>query len=156
VPPQLPPVRADRDKVLQILINLISNALKYAPGGQVIVSARRAGEWIEVSVRDEGPGIPQEQRRILFERFMRASTPVSGVGSGAKPTGTGLGLFLTKHLVETHGGTIRVGSGASGGAVFTFTLPIADHRSDSKDEGLLPDSERPQPTGESNEITVVP
>ncbi len=124
VPPHLPPVFADRDKVLQILINLISNALKYAPGGQVIVSARRAGEFIEISVRDEGPGIPQEQRRLLFERFVRASTPVSGAGSGAKPTGTGLGLFLTKHLVETHGGTIRIGSGASGGAVFTFTLPV--------------------------------
>ena len=124
VPPHLPPVVADRDKVLQILINLISNAQKYAPGGQVIVSARRAGEFIEISVRDEGPGIPLEQRRLLFERFVRANTPVSGAGSGAKPTGTGLGLFLTKHLVETHGGTIRVGSGASGGAVFTFTLPL--------------------------------
>lgn len=128
VPPHLPLVYADRDKVLQILINLISNALKYAPGGNVTVSARRAGDFIEISVRDEGPGIPPEQRRLLFERFVRASTPVSGAGSGAKPTGTGLGLFLTKHLVETHGGTIRVGSGASGGAVFTFTLPIADEK----------------------------
>ncbi|HEY0075347.1 MAG TPA: CHASE2 domain-containing protein [Abditibacteriaceae bacterium] len=126
VPPQLPPVWADRDKVLQILINLISNALKYAPGGQVIVSARRAGEFIEISVRDEGPGIPQEQRRLLFERFGRATTPVAGAGSGAKPTGTGLGLFLAKHLTETHGGTIRASSGASGGAVFTFTLPVAE------------------------------
>lgn len=127
VPPHLPPVRGDRDKILQILINLISNALKYAPGGQVTVSARRAGAFLEISVRDEGPGIPLEQRRILFERFGRATTaPVSGAGAQAKPTGTGLGLFLTKHLVETHGGTIRVGSGASGGAVFTFTLPIAE------------------------------
>ncbi len=128
VPPHLPPVFADRDKVLQILINLISNALKYAPGGQVIVSARRAGDFIEISVRDEGPGIPLEQRRVLFERFVRANTPVSGAGSGAKPTGTGLGLFLAKHFVETHGGTIRVGSGASGGAVFTFTLPVEENQ----------------------------
>ena len=141
VPPQLPLIFADRDKVLQILINLISNALKYSPGGTVTVSARRAGEFVEVSVRDEGPGIPQEQRRILFERFGRATTPVSGAGSNAKPTGTGLGLFLAKHLVETHGGTIRVGSGASGGAVFTFTLPVAS----SKESLTEIDSEQSTP-----------
>lgn len=128
IPPGLPLLLADRDKLTQILINLIGNALKYAPGGNVTISARRAGDFIEVSVRDEGPGIVPEQRRVLFERFGRTPTrqPVSGTGAHAKPTGTGLGLFLTKHLVETHGGTIRVGSGTSGGAVFTFTLPIAE------------------------------
>ncbi len=132
VPPGLPLLLADRDKLTQILINLIGNALKYAPGGNVTVSARRAGEFLEISVRDEGPGIAPEQRRILFERFGRTPSrqPVTGTGAQAKPTGTGLGLFLTKHLVETHGGTIRVGSGAGGGAVFTFTLPIAEIESE--------------------------
>ena len=135
VAPGLPPLFADRDKVTQILINLIGNALKYAPGGNVTVSARRAGEFLEISVRDEGPGIPPEQRRILFERFGRTPSrqPVSGTGAKAKPTGTGLGLFLTKHLVESHGGTIRVGSGTSGGAVFTFTLPVAEEATVSEE-----------------------
>lgn len=125
LPPILPTLSADADKVTQILINLTSNALKYSPGGTVTVRARARGEWLEVSVCDEGPGIAPEQRDVLFSRFGRTPTAATGAGARSKPTGTGLGLFLTKYLVEAHGGKIWVESEAGQGAIFTFTLPLA-------------------------------
>jgi signal transduction histidine kinase len=125
IPPDLPPALADRDKVVQILINLISNALKYSPGGTVTVAAHATEQSLYLSVSDQGPGIAPEQRARLFRRFER--TPSRSVGSGerAKPTGTGLGLFLTRHLVESHGGRIWVESEPGQGATFIFTLPRA-------------------------------
>ena len=126
LPPILPPLSADADKVTQILINLTSNALKYSPGGNVTVRARAQGEWLEVSVSDEGPGIAPEQRDILFSRFGRTPAAATGAGARSKPTGTGLGLFLTRYLVEAHGGKIWVESQAGRGATFTFTLPLAN------------------------------
>ena len=123
-PPDLPPIRADRDKVTQILINLLSNALKYSPGGRVQVLAARKNDFLEVRVQDEGPGIALAEQPRLFERFGRLSNPV-GSGERAKPSGTGLGLFLTKHLVELQGGTMRVESEMGKGSAFIFTLPVA-------------------------------
>jgi signal transduction histidine kinase/putative methionine-R-sulfoxide reductase with GAF domain len=125
IPPNLPPALADRDKMVQILINLISNALKYSPGGTVTLAAYATQQSVYVSVSDQGPGIAPEQRARLFQRFER--TPSRSVGSGerAKPTGTGLGLFLTRHLVESHGGRIWVESEPGQGATFIFTLPRA-------------------------------
>ncbi len=125
LPPILPTLSADADKVTQILINLTSNALKYSPGGTVTVRARALGAWLEVAVSDEGPGIAPEQRDILFSRFGRTPAAATGAGARSKPTGTGLGLFLTKYLVEAHGGEIWVESEAGKGATFTFTLPLA-------------------------------
>ena len=125
LPPHLPTLSADADKVTQILINLTSNALKYSPGGTVTVRARELGQWLEVSVSDEGPGIAPEQRDVLFSRFGRTPTAATGTGARSKPTGTGLGLFLTKYLVEAHGGKIWVESETGKGATFTFTLPLA-------------------------------
>jgi NtrC-family two-component system sensor histidine kinase KinB len=131
---EAPPVYADRDKVTQILINLISNALKYSPGGTVTVAAalddKAPSKYLQISVRDEGPGISGEQHAQLFQRFGRTATPV-GPGQRAKPTGTGLGLFLTRHLIERHGGTIWVESEAGQGATFFFTLPLAEAESQS-------------------------
>jgi signal transduction histidine kinase len=130
VPPNLPRVHADRDKVLQILINLLSNAMKYSPGGLVTVKAQAEGEFLTISVSDEGPGIAPEQSAHLFQRFGRlgprntgAKNP--GAGERAKPSGTGLGLFLTRHLVDSHGGRIWVESQPGQGAKFVFTLPLA-------------------------------
>jgi signal transduction histidine kinase/CHASE2 domain-containing sensor protein len=123
----LPPIHADRDKVTQILINLLSNALKYSPGGTVTVSAEpdavQPTKYLQVRVRDEGPGMAPEQQAMLFQRFGRST--VVGPGQRAKPTGTGLGLFLTKHLVERHGGQIYVESQTEMGSTFVFTLPVA-------------------------------
>ncbi|PQV63400.1 PAS domain S-box-containing protein [Abditibacterium utsteinense] len=121
----LPPIFADADKVTQILINLLSNALKYSPGGEVRLGARAVDNCLEVWVSDQGPGIAPEQRAVLFSRFGRAPGEAQGAGSRAKPTGTGLGLFLTKHLVESHGGTLWVESQSGRGATFRFTLPLA-------------------------------
>lgn len=136
IDPDLPDICADRDKVTQILINLLSNALKYSPGGAVTIAAQRDGEWAWISVRDEGPGIAPEYLERLFQRFSRVgprSAPLrsSGAGEKAKPTGTGLGLFLTKHLVETHGGRIWVESEIGRGATFNFTLPLAQEEDTS-------------------------
>jgi signal transduction histidine kinase/CHASE2 domain-containing sensor protein len=130
VPPDLPRVYADRDKVLQILINLLSNAMKYSPGGLVTVEARVEEDFLRVSVSDQGPGIAPEQSAHLFQRFGRlgprntgARNP--GAGERAKPTGTGLGLFLTRHLVDSHEGRIWVESQPGQGAKFIFTLHLA-------------------------------
>ncbi len=128
--PDLPPIFADADKVIQILINLLSNALKYSPGGIVTLGAQPKDGFLEVSIADQGPGIAPEQRAILFSRFGRAPGEAQGAGSRAKPTGTGLGLFLTKHLVEAHGGLIWVESQAGRGATFRFTLPLASAEND--------------------------
>ncbi len=122
----LPPVFADADKVLQILINLLSNAQKYSSGGDIVLGARALDGAVEMWVSDQGPGIAPEQRALLFSRFGRAPQSAQGIGARAKPTGTGLGLFLTKHLVEAHGGRIWVESQAGHGATFRFTLPCED------------------------------
>ena len=126
LPPHLPPVFADADKVLQILINLLSNAQKYSPGGEITLGARAKSGCVEVWVSDQGPGIAPQQRELLFSRFGRAPSSALGIGAGAKPTGTGLGLFLTKHLVEAHGGQIWVESEAGQGATFWFSLPVEE------------------------------
>ncbi len=131
LPPDLPPLSADADKVTQILINLTSNALKYSPGGTVTLRAHvlegetEEQKWLEVSISDQGPGIAPEQRETLFSRFGRTPAVATGTGARSKPTGTGLGLFLTKYLVEAHGGKIWVKSETGEGATFVFTLPIA-------------------------------
>ena len=122
--PHLPPVYADADKVTQILINLLSNALKYSPGGIVTLGARVENEELRVWVGDQGPGIAPEHQALLFSRFGRAPSPATGTGARSKPTGTGLGLFLTKYLVEAHGGHIWVQSEVGRGATFWFTLPL--------------------------------
>ncbi len=129
VPDGLPPLWADRDKVLQVLINLLSNAMKYSPGGNVTVAAQVEGTMLVASVSDEGPGIAPVHRERLFERFGRIGArdlPAKNPGSGerAKPTGTGLGLFLTRHLVESHGGRIWLDRETEQGARFCFSLPL--------------------------------
>jgi signal transduction histidine kinase len=125
LPEDLPHIYADHDKIAQILINLVSNALKYTPGGAITIGARAGAEWLEAWVADEGPGIDPEVRKRLFERF--------GAAGAAGVASTGLGLFLTRYLVEEHGGTIDVINPPAGaekektakGATFRFTLPLA-------------------------------
>ena len=115
---ELPPVDVDRERVLQVLLNLVGNALKFSPEqGVVRVTAARQGQQVRVSVRDSGSGIAPEDLPHLFERFWQAK-PTAHVGSG-------LGLFIAKGLVEAHGGLIWVESLPGAGAVFHFTLPAA-------------------------------
>jgi signal transduction histidine kinase len=115
-------VWADRDKVNQILMNLIGNAIKFTPEqGTITISASTNGNGsIQVSVSDTGPGIPLEEQEKIFAKFYQ----ISKVGE-TKPRGTGLGLAICKALVELHGGRIWVESEISRGSNFHFTLPIS-------------------------------
>jgi len=120
VPADLPKLVADRDKIDQMLTNLLSNAVKYSPdGGRVVVSARDIGDSkVSVSVSDEGIGIPEDQMARLFTRFHRVDSRDS-----RKQYGTGIGLYLVKHLVEAHHGEVSVTSRLDEGSTFTFVLP---------------------------------
>jgi signal transduction histidine kinase len=120
LPTDLPPVCADYDRLERILTNLLSNALKYSdPGTPVLLCARRQDGEVEISVTDQGRGIPSEAIPHLFERFYR-------VPEDRKAEGIGLGLYITKLLVEAHGGCIWVESGVGKGSMFYFTLPVAN------------------------------
>ena len=120
----LPPVLADKLRIIQVLGNLLSNAAGYSPEGSVIsVSAVRDGVHVAVSVSDQGRGIPAEVLPELFRKFSRGYD--AGTSSGVN--GPGLGLAICKGIVEAHGGRIRAESDGQGlGARFTFTLPAAD------------------------------
>ncbi len=132
----LPPVFVDRDKVKQILFNLLTNAIKYSPDGgevELVVEETRPtrvqttlppdhppGRWVVVSVRDQGLGIAPEDVSRIWERFYRVdNTNTRRIG------GTGLGLSITRGLVELHGGRIWVESTVGEGSIFSFTLPVA-------------------------------
>jgi len=116
----LPPltVMADRQRLEQVLVNLLDNAVKYTPaGGTVTVTAKTDGDYVSVSVLDTGPGIPMHEQSRIFERFYRLDA-----GRSRDQGGTGLGLAIVKHIVQLHGGTVRVESVPGQGACFTFTL----------------------------------
>jgi PAS domain S-box-containing protein len=120
VPEDLKHVNADRDKLDQVLTNLLSNAIKYSPdGGKITVHAREIDDnKISVSVSDHGIGIPEDQISRLFTRFHRVDSRDS-----RKQYGTGIGLYLVKHLIEAHEGEVSVASKQGEGSTFTFILP---------------------------------
>nr|MBA3364004.1 HAMP domain-containing protein [Actinomycetota bacterium] len=122
VPNDLPALSVDRERVHQVLFNLVDNAVRFTPdGGHVTVSARRRNGSVEVVVSDTGAGIPPEHLPRLFERFYRAD-PARAREDG----GTGIGLAIARSVVEAHGGQIRAESEPGRGSVFTFDLPSAD------------------------------
>ncbi len=115
----LPPALADPHKTTWVLTNLIGNALRYTPvGGHITLNAEARGEFLMVSVADDGSGIPAEQQARIFEKFAQ-------VGDGQAVGGSGLGLALCRELVKAQGGAIWVESSPGQGATFTFTLPWA-------------------------------
>jgi PAS domain S-box-containing protein len=115
-PPDFPEVYADRDKLEQVLTNLVENAVKYSHGGTVAVGGEVAGDAVEVAVTDDGVGVPADQLPLIFTKFYRRG------GHGA-PSGTGLGLFITRGLVEAHGGRIWARSEVGRGTEVRFRLP---------------------------------
>ncbi len=123
LPPDLPRVMADRQRVEQVLNNLLANAARQAPESSPIrIAAERDGVHVAVSVADDGRGIAPERLAQLFRKYSGAAVGERGAGTGA----SGLGLAICKGLVEAHGGRIRAESGGVGlGARFTFTLPVA-------------------------------
>ena len=123
VPADLPSIQADEDRIGQVLLNLVGNALQFTPsGGSVVVSAAQRNKEIKISVSDTGIGISPEDIENIFTRFYRVDKSRSRAGGGS-----GIGLTISKYLVEAHGGRIWVESaGLDRGSTFTFSLPSAD------------------------------
>ncbi len=111
------PVVFDGDRISQVLVNLLGNAIKFSPkGGQVVVRLTREDRWVVVSVEDHGPGIPDEEWDKVFQKFYRG-------GRGVSREGIGLGLAICKGIVEAHGGKIWISRPTHRGIVFSFSLP---------------------------------
>ena len=112
-------VRVDRDKTLVVVRNLIENAIKYSPeGSKIDIGAQSGDDYVTVWVADRGPGVADDEKIRVFEQFYRVERPESrGIG------GTGLGLYIVKHLLEMQGGRIEIRDRPGGGSVFAFTLP---------------------------------
>ncbi len=131
VEPSLPRARIDERAIQLAVINLVDNALKYAPGGETITVRAWSHEGgVKVEVGDQGPGVPPEDRQRIFERFVRLSGSRDekagdrAVEKGRSPVrGSGIGLALVKHIAESHGGRAWVASEVGRGSTFTFTIP---------------------------------
>jgi signal transduction histidine kinase len=118
--PGLPPVYADRGRVVQVLLNLLSNAYRYTPaGGSITIAVHTLDGKVRVDVIDTGIGIPDQDHETIFERFYRADHPVV-----REQTGTGLGLPIARSLIEMHGGRLWLRSEVDVGSTFSFTLPV--------------------------------
>lgn len=119
-PPDFPPIRGDERRLIHVFNNLASNAIKYAPdGGDIVISGEVHPEHVTVSISDQGIGIPAHERHRIFQKFSRLDNALS-----RKTDGTGLGLFLTKAIIEAHDGRIWFTSNEDGpGTTFTFSLP---------------------------------
>ncbi len=120
-PTYIPSIDGDPARLLQVLVNLLSNASKYAPVGEPIdVSIECLENDLRIAIADRGPGIPIEERQNLFRRFIRLDTP------GEVQYGIGLGLSVSKAIVEGHGGQIGVDGRPGGGSIFWFTIPFSE------------------------------
>jgi len=121
LPPQIPPVQADRDRLLQVLLNLISNAVKFCDrtAGRIDIRVQVLPEALQVDVQDNGGGIDPADQQIIFEKFRQ-----TGDNLTEKPQGTGLGLPISRQIVEHFGGRLWVRSVRGQGATFSFTLPL--------------------------------
>jgi signal transduction histidine kinase len=119
LPDALPTLRADRDRLLQVLMNLLSNAAKFVPreGGRVDLRLRGDAAGITVEVQDNGPGVPPDQHSLVFEKFHQ------GGDAADRPQGTGLGLPISRRIVEHFGGRMWLRSEPGRGACFAFFLP---------------------------------
>jgi Na+/proline symporter/nitrogen-specific signal transduction histidine kinase len=121
LPGRVPKVRADLDRIVQVVVNLLSNAVKFIEPGRGLVEIElvEEGGFLRVDVRDNGPGINPEHQEMIFERFRQAGDPLTG-----KPQGTGLGLYISRRIIEHSGGRLWVSSRPGAGACFSFTLPL--------------------------------
>ena len=121
IAPDLPAVTGDQDRLIQVVINLISNAVKFTDAGSIVCSAHQAGTELLLSVKDSGIGIASDDQPKVFEKFKQVGDTLTD-----KPKGTGLGLPICREIVEYHGGRIWVESEPGHGSTFSFTLPILE------------------------------
>ncbi|MDO8248381.1 MAG: HAMP domain-containing sensor histidine kinase, partial [Rhodoferax sp.] len=135
-----PLILADRDRLIQVMLNLLSNAVKFCDParGQVHVSLRQEAQGLRVDVRDNGSGISAADQKIIFERFRQVGNTMTD-----KPQGTGLGLPISRHIVERFGGRLWVQSEPGHGATFSFTLPFNQGTSAPAAAPHPPDRTRP-------------
>jgi signal transduction histidine kinase len=128
IPRDLPVFEADSDKITQVLTNLVTNALKFSPPGSPVdiiaakIRGRREsdhGDLIQISVKDRGIGIPEDEKQRIFDQFIQVQQ-----GSSRSFQGAGLGLFICRSFVELHGGKIWVDSTIGEGSTFHFTIPM--------------------------------
>ncbi len=122
IPLELPSVEADSSRLQRVFVNLISNALKHTQNGTILIKAEEVGAYIKVTVKDTGCGISEEDLPHIWERYYKGKY---------SETGTGLGLYICKFIIESHGGVIDVESETGKGTAFFFTLPIARSAEDS-------------------------
>jgi signal transduction histidine kinase len=132
VEPNLPPIAADPDRLTQILLNLVGNAVKFTEQGYVQSTVRRLGDGVEISVSDTGIGIAREAQSAIFDEFRQADASTT-----RRFGGTGLGLAIAKRLVEMQSGTLTVESTVDVGSTFTLWLPAAG-------PGLITEEESPR------------
>jgi signal transduction histidine kinase len=116
-PDKFPVILADEDRIIQVISNLVSNAIKYSPGGEIRISGQIRPEQVIICVSDQGPGIDPADIPYVFDRFYRSDKAVR------KTKGAGLGLYLAKAIVEAHGGRIWVDPQPDSGANICFSLP---------------------------------
>ena len=133
LPPDLPQVLADKDRIFRVLSNLVNNAIKYTPTrGDIIITARQEDNFVVTSITDTGPGIDPEDRDRVFDRFAQLS------GSSARSGGFGLGLAFCRITVEAHGGKIWVEPAENeNGSCFVFTLPLPAPTAESVDDMMV-------------------
>jgi signal transduction histidine kinase len=123
VPPELPVGKGDEQRITQVLLNLVGNAIKFTEVGEVGVQVTSANGAFVVAVSDTGPGVAEADQEKVFEEFQQADS-----SSTRKKGGTGLGLTIAKKIIEMHGGRIWVESSLGTGSTFWFTLPVRVER----------------------------
>lgn len=118
IAPDLSPIMGDKQRLLQVLLNIVSNACKFTEQGQISIRAHQQEDQVYISVEDTGPGIPLHEHAAVFESFKQTETGLR------KGSGTGLGMPISKHLVEAHGGHLLLKSEPGQGTTMTVILPI--------------------------------
>ncbi len=119
LPDELPIIKGDLDKLMQVIINLVSNAVKFTDEGVITIKAETEEDDVVISVTDPGIGIAPSDKTLVFEKFQQVGDPLT-----EKPKGTGLGLAISKEIVEHHGGRIWFQSKPGEGSKFSFSIPV--------------------------------